>query len=209
MQYKIFPVTAFQQNCSLIWCEQTNACAFIDPGGDTDQLAAAVATLALQPVAVYLTHGHLDHVGGAQILAQQYGIPIIGPHPDDSFWFEALPQQADMFGFPPCKTFMPDSWLQEGDKLVFGQQELQVLHTPGHTPGHIVLWHAAAALVFVGDVLFRGSIGRSDFPRGNHQQLVHAIRSKLFNLPSETVVIPGHGPITTIGEEQRSNPFVH
>jgi glyoxylase-like metal-dependent hydrolase (beta-lactamase superfamily II) len=208
MRYQIFPVTAFQQNCSLIWCEHSLASAFVDPGGDADVLVKAVVDRGLMPVAVYLTHGHLDHVGAAQILAEHFQIPIIGPHRDDRFWFEALPQQAEMFGFTPCKTFMPDSWLQEGDKLVFGQQELQVLHTPGHTPGHIVLWHAAAGIVFSGDVLFHGSIGRTDFPRGNHQQLINAIHSKLFTLDPETIVIPGHGPITTVGEEQLTNPFV-
>lgn len=209
MHYQIIPVTAFQQNCSLIWCKQTGACAFIDPGGDTAHLQRIVSEKQLQPAKIFLTHGHLDHVGGAQLLAQHYEIPMIGPHSDDRFWFDALPQQAEMFGFPPCPVFMPDSWLEDGETVTLGKEAMQVLHTPGHTPGHIVFWHSSDKLLFAGDVLFRGSIGRTDFPGGNHQQLLHAIRSKLFVMDPDTVVIPGHGPCTSIGQEQRDNPFVN
>ena len=208
MQYLTLPVTAFQQNCSLIWCEITKECAFVDPGGDAATLMAAVAQHGLQPVGVFLTHAHLDHVGASTELAQHYRIPISGPHLADKYWLDALPVQSQQFGLPHCAAFVPDTWLNEGDTLSFGQQQLAVIHTPGHTPGHVVLLHREAGVVFVGDVLFNGSIGRSDFPGGNHQQLIQSIKGKLWPLGDDVIVIPGHGPTTTIGEERRHNPFI-
>lgn len=208
MQYLTIPVTAFQQNCSIIWCEITLECAFIDPGGDADKLIAAVNKHGLQPIGVFLTHAHLDHVGGTLALAQHYQIPISGPHEADKYWLDALPVQAKQFGLPHCETFVPDVWLQAGDNLTLGQQTLEIIHTPGHTPGHVVLFHREQGIAFVGDVLFNGSIGRSDFPGGNHQQLIQSIKTQLWSLGDDVIVIPGHGPNTTIGHERLHNPFI-
>lgn len=208
MQYLTIPVTAFQQNCSIIWCETTLECAFVDPGGDTDKLIAAVNKHGLQPIGVFLTHAHLDHVGGTLALAQHYQIPISGPHAADKYWLDALPVQAKQFGLPHCDAFVPDVWLHEGDSLTLGQQTLEIIHTPGHTPGHVVLFHREQGIAFVGDVLFNGSIGRSDFPGGNHQQLIRSIKAKLWSLGDDVIVIPGHGPNTTIGHERLHNPFI-
>ncbi|MBU0654347.1 MAG: MBL fold metallo-hydrolase [Gammaproteobacteria bacterium] len=208
MQYQTIPVTAFMQNCSIIWCEQTKACAFVDPGGDADKLIAFVEKHSLQPVGVFLTHAHLDHVGGTQALAKHYHIPISGPHEADQYWLDALPVQARQFGLPHCDAFVPDRWLQHGDTLDFGQQQLEVLHTPGHTPGHVVFFHRNSKLLFAGDVLFQGSIGRTDFPGGNHQQLMDSIKKQLWTLGDDVTVVPGHGPNTQIGEERRYNPYV-
>lgn len=208
MQYITIPVTAFAQNCSLVWCGETHECAFIDPGGDTDKLMAEVEKRGLKPVGVFLTHAHLDHVGGTMTLADHYAIPVIGPHEADKYWLDALPVQSQQFGFPHCDAFLPKIWLKEGDNLTFGKQQLEVLHTPGHTPGHVVLYHRQDKVLFVGDVLFRDSIGRSDFPGGNHQQLLHSIKVKLWPLGDDITVISGHGPNTSIGRERQHNPFI-
>ncbi|MEZ5454206.1 MAG: MBL fold metallo-hydrolase [Thiothrix sp.] len=208
MQYQTIPVTAFMQNCSIIWCEETKECAFVDPGGDTQKLIAAVGKHELKPVGVFLTHAHLDHVGGTLDLAKHYNIPISGPHEADKYWLDGLPIQSRQFGLPHCDAFVPDRWLQHGDTLTFGKQELEVLHTPGHTPGHVVFFHRQNKLLFAGDVLFQGSIGRTDFPGGNHQQLMDSIKNQLWTLGDDVTVIPGHGPNTNIGEERRYNPYV-
>ncbi|MCB1638484.1 MAG: MBL fold metallo-hydrolase, partial [Thiothrix sp.] len=179
-----------------------------DPGGDTEKLMAAVEREGLKPVAVWLTHGHLDHVGGTMVLARHYGIPVLGPHEDDAFWLDALPLQSRQFGFPDHKAFRPDRWLADGESLQLGSESFEVILTPGHTPGHVVLFNQAAGVVFGGDVLFAGSIGRTDFPRGNHQQLLDSIRNRLWPLGDAVVVVPGHGPNTTIGRERRTNPFL-
>lgn len=208
MQYITIPVTAFAQNCSLIWCEETKECAFVDPGGDVETLIAAVEERGLKPVGIFLTHGHLDHVGGTTKLAEHFGLAVSGPHEADKYWLDALPVQSQQFGFPHSDAFVPQTWLQEGDVLRFGQQQLEVLHTPGHTPGHVVLFHREAKVVFVGDVLFEDSIGRTDFPGGNHQQLLDSIRTKLWALGDDVVVVPGHGRSTTVGKERQYNPFI-
>ncbi len=208
LQYLTLPVTPFQQNCSIVWCDQTLDAAVIDPGGELPRLLAAVAQRGLALKAIWLTHAHIDHAGGTGQLAREQGLPIVGPHPGDQFWIDGLAQQSRMFGFPPAETFTPDRWLDDGDTVQIGHETLTVRHCPGHTPGHVVFHAAAAQRVFVGDVLFAGSIGRTDFPGGNHQQLLDAIRTRLWPMGDDTVFIPGHGPEGTLGRERRTNPYV-
>jgi glyoxylase-like metal-dependent hydrolase (beta-lactamase superfamily II) len=208
MKFTVIPVTPYQQNCSLIWCETTRRAALVDPGGDVETLLAAVERAGVTLEQLLLTHGHLDHVGGALELSNRLGLPIIGPHQDDAFLLDNLPVQAEMFGFPPATAFTPTQWLEDGDAVTLGELTLQVTHCPGHTPGHIVLFEPASRHAFVGDVLFKGSIGRSDFPRGNYGDLIAAIRDKLFPLGDDVAFVPGHGPMSTFGFERRHNPFV-
>lgn len=208
MKFTIIPVTPYQQNCSLIWCEETRAAALVDPGGEAELLLAEVERRGLRLTKLLLTHGHLDHVGGAEEIAARLGIPIEGPQRDDVLLLQSLPQQAQRFGFPPAQPFTPDRWLEEGDRVEVGRLSLEVLHCPGHSPGHVVFFHAPSRLAFVGDVLFQGSIGRSDFPGGNYEQLIASIRGKLFPLGDDVAFVPGHGGMSTMGEERRSNPFV-
>jgi hydroxyacylglutathione hydrolase len=208
MDYRIIPVTPFQQNCTLLRCQVTNAAAIVDPGGEPERILAALATMQAEPAMILLTHGHMDHVGAAPALAARLGVPILGPHADDAFWLDALPQQAQMFGFPPQEPFRPERFLRAGETLALGERRIDVLHCPGHTPGHIVFFDEEARLAQVGDVLFAGGIGRTDFPRGNHRDLLHAIRERLFPLGDDVHFVPGHGPMSTFGEERRSNPFL-
>jgi glyoxylase-like metal-dependent hydrolase (beta-lactamase superfamily II) len=208
MDYRIIPVTPLQQNCTLLRCPQTGATAIVDPGGEPQRINAALQEANATPVMVLLTHGHLDHVGAAPALARMLGVPIVGPHPDDAFWLDALPQQAQLFGFPPQEAFRPERWLDDGETVELGKRRLQVLHCPGHTPGHIVLFDADARLAQVGDVLFAGGIGRWDFPGGSHSDLLRSIHQRLFPLGDDVRFIPGHGPMSTFGEERRTNPMV-
>ncbi len=209
LQYQVVPVTSFSQNCSIVWCDETMQGIVIDPGGDVKQLAALINELGVNVDKLVLTHGHLDHVGGTEPLAQQLGdIDIIGPHKDDSFWLEGLEGQSQMFGFPLTTAFEPTQWLEEGDKIEFGHQVLDVFHTPGHTPGHVILYSESAKLAFVGDVLFNGSIGRTDFPQGDFNTLIASIKNKLWPLGNDVRFVPGHGPESTFGRERASNPFV-
>jgi hydroxyacylglutathione hydrolase len=208
MRFEILPVTPFEQNCSLIWCETSGSAALIDPGGDVDVLLAAVAKAGVRLEKLLLTHAHLDHVGGTLELARKLGLPIIGPQAEDAFWLDMLPEQARMFGFPPAEAFRPDQWLSDGDVVELGALRLDVIHCPGHTPGHVVFFEPVSRHAFVGDVLFQGSIGRTDFPRGDHAALISAIRNKLFPLGDDVAFVPGHGPMSTFGRERRSNPYV-
>lgn len=208
LQYQIIPVTPFQQNCSLLWCDQTREAALVDPGGDVHLLQAAIAAQGVILTKILLTHGHLDHVGGTAALVTQYGLPVEGPHREDAFWIDQLAMQCQMMGFPPVENFQPDRWLEEGQQVQVGKESLDVLFCPGHTPGHVVFFHAGRKLAWVGDVLFAGSIGRTDFPRGDHPTLIRAIRDKLWPLGDDVHFVPGHGPMSTIGAERKSNPFV-
>ena len=208
MNYRIVPVTPFEQNCTLLWCQHTGQAAIVDPGGDEERILAAIREEGVTPVKILLTHGHIDHVGGAAALAERLGIPVLGPHPDDVFLFDALPEQARMFGLPMAAPFRPEQWLDQGERVTLGERVLDVIHCPGHTPGHIVYYDADAGLAQVGDVLFKGAIGRTDFPRGKHRDLIDSIRNRLFPLGDAIRFIPGHGPMSTFGAERRSNPFV-
>lgn len=208
LKYRIIPVTPFQQNATLIWCDETLQGAVIDPGGDLDKILAVVEKETINLTAIFLTHGHIDHVGATAELSEKMGLPIEGPHIDDQFWIEGLAQQSRMFGFHSVKSFTPTRWLKDGDQVTLGNETLEVLHCPGHTPGHVVFYHAASGFAQVGDVLFNGSIGRTDFPKGNHSDLINSIRNKLFTLGDDVTFVPGHGPESTFGYERRHNPFV-
>ncbi|NHC07442.1 MBL fold metallo-hydrolase [Azonexus fungiphilus] len=208
MRYQIVPVTPFEQNCTIFWCEATRQAAVIDPGGDVDRILAVLAAEQLTLAKVLVTHGHIDHAGGVAALVARTGVPVEGPHADDAFWIDGMAQQSKMFGFPEVAAFTPDRWLADGDRVRFGDVELEVLHCPGHTPGHVVFFHAPSQLAQVGDVLFQGSIGRTDFPRGDHATLIASIKDKLFALGDAVDFIPGHGPMSTLGEERRYNPFL-
>ena len=203
----IVPVTAFAQNCSVVWCEQSRAGAVIDPGGDLDTILATVREEGVQLEKILLTHAHIDHAGGTAELARTLKLPIEGPHRGDQFWIDGLPDQSRMFGLPRADTFTPDRWLEDGDRVRVGQIEFEVRHCPGHTPGHVVFFDPADRIAFVGDVLFAGSIGRTDFPGGDYDTLISAIRDRLFPLGDDVRFVPGHGPMSTFGEERRSNPF--
>jgi glyoxylase-like metal-dependent hydrolase (beta-lactamase superfamily II) len=208
MNHELIPVTDFQQNCTLLICEQTREAVVVDPGGEPERILARIHQLGIKPRQLLLTHGHLDHVGAAPILAQRLKLPILGPHRDDAFLLEALPMQAQMFGFPPHQAFTPDAWLDPGETIRFGEERLEVLHCPGHSPGHLVYFNRAGALAQVGDVLFRGAIGRTDLPRGNHDQLMASIQQILLPLGDHVRFIPGHGPVSSFGAERRDNPFL-
>ena len=208
IDYRIVPVTPFQQNCSVVWCTTTRKAAVVDPGGDLERITALIETLGVSVEKLLITHGHLDHAGGTARLATQLGVPIEGPHVDDRFWIEGMAEQSRMFGVGGVETFTPDRWLVDGDTVTVGEAVLQVIHTPGHTPGHVVFFEPHSRLAFVGDVLFAGSIGRTDFPRGDHATLIASIRDKLFPLGDDIRFIPGHGPESTFGDERADNPYV-
>ncbi|MEH6638855.1 MAG: MBL fold metallo-hydrolase [Porticoccaceae bacterium] len=208
MKFMIILVTPYQQNCSLIWCEETLQAAVVDPGGDLELIDRAIEEQGVTLEKILVTHGHLDHVGGVATMAKQRHLPIEGPQQEDDFWIEALPEQCKMMGMTPAESFTPDRWLEDGDTVTVGNSTLQVLHCPGHTPGHVVFFEEKSGIAMVGDVLFQGSIGRTDFPKGNHEILIHSIREKLWPLGDEVEFIPGHGPMSTFGHERKTNPFV-
>jgi len=203
----IIPVTPLQQNCCLIWCTQTMRGAFTDPGGDLDRLKAEAAKHGLFIEKLLLTHGHIDHCGSAKILAEELAVQIEGPHVADRFWIDRLEEDGRKYGIRG-QRFESDRWLDDGDQVTVGNLTFDVYHCPGHTPGHVVFHHAPSKLAIVGDVLFQGSIGRTDFPMGNHQDLIDAITTKLWPLGDDTVFVPGHGQVSSFGRERQSNPFV-
>ncbi|MCC4113845.1 MBL fold metallo-hydrolase [Aromatoleum toluclasticum] len=208
IQLRIVPVTPFEQNCSIVWCDKTMRGAVVDPGGDLDRIRAAADKLGVKIEKLLITHGHIDHAGGTAKLARELGVPVEGPQEEDRFWIAGMPQQSKMFGFPDVESFEPDRWLHDGDTVTVGEESFRVIHAPGHTPGHVVFFHADARLAIVGDVLFAGSIGRTDFPKGDHATLIHSIREKLFPLGDDITFVPGHGPTSTFGDERQNNPYV-
>ena len=208
LRYLTVPVTAFQQNCSIVWCDRTHEAAIIDPGGDLEVLLDAVKKLGLRLTQIWITHAHVDHAAATAELAERLGLPIIGPQREDQFWIDNLPQAAAMYGFPPARPFAPTRWLEDGDTVTLGEHTLNVRHCPGHTPGHVVFHSPEIGRAFVGDVLFAGSIGRTDFPRGDHDTLIASITQRLWPMGNDTVFIPGHGPESTFGRERVSNPYV-
>lgn len=203
----IIPVTPLQQNCTLLWCTETMRAAFVDPGGDLERLKAAAVQAGVTVEKILLTHGHIDHCGGAGIFAEALGVPIEGPHEEDIFWISKLGEDGPRYGITG-RPFEPTRWLDDGDRVTVGNLTFDVRHCPGHTPGHVVFHHPGSKLALVGDVLFKGSVGRWDFPRGNQQQLINSITTKLWPMGDETAFVPGHGPMSTFGYERRTNPFV-
>jgi glyoxylase-like metal-dependent hydrolase (beta-lactamase superfamily II) len=208
MRFCIIPVTSYQQNCSLLICEQSNKAAIVDPGGDIEIILKTIDREHVSPESILITHGHLDHIGATAELATRLSIPIAGPHQDDQFWIDAIPEQCRTFRFPTCDSFIPSRWLNQGDTVKVGDEVLDVFHCPGHTPGHVVFVHRNTKLAIVGDVLFKGSIGRTDLPKGDFNTLINSIKNNLWPLGEQFAFIPGHGPMSTFGEEMRSNPFV-
>ncbi|HEY1630339.1 MAG TPA: MBL fold metallo-hydrolase [Rhizomicrobium sp.] len=208
LQATVIPVTPYRQNCSLVWCTKTRKAAAIDPGGEVARLKELILSQGLSLEKVLLTHGHLDHASGAAKLAREMGVRIEGPHQDDLFLLEDLARHARNPGFPDAENCLPDRWLADGDAVTVGEARFGVRHCPGHTPGHVVLFNEANRIAFVGDVLFAGSVGRSDFPRGNHEELVRSITEKLWPLGDDMRFVPGHGQMSSFGWERKTNPYV-
>lgn len=204
----IVPVTPFEQNCTVLWCEETMKGAVVDPGGDLDRIMGVVEKHGVTLEKILLTHGHLDHAGGAAELAEKLGLPVEGPEQEETFWLDSIAEQGAKWGLPGGRNVTPDRWLEDGDTVTVGNLTLDVIHCPGHTPGHVVFFHKPSKLAIVGDVLFKGSIGRTDFPRGDHETLIMSITRKLWPLGDDITFVPGHGPVSTFGEERRTNPFV-
>lgn len=207
IKYQLVPVTPFEQNCTILWCSETMKAAIVDPGGDIPRILVAIEQNAVLPERILVTHGHIDHAGGVAELAERLGIPVEGPQREDAFWIEGMPAQSKVYGFPGVRSFVPDRWLEQGDSVRFGNIELKVFHCPGHTPGHVVYFDEAGRLLLVGDVLFKGSIGRTDFPKGDFDTLIASIHGRLWPLGDDVAFISGHGPMSTIGFERRTNPF--
>jgi hydroxyacylglutathione hydrolase len=208
MKYHIIPVTPFVQNCSLLWCSNTLQAALVDPGGDAEKIKQVVAQHGVTITKILLTHGHLDHVGASSELAAFYQVPIIGPQQADAFWLAQLPAQSRQFGLGECPEFTPDQWLNDAEQVTVGELLFDVIHCPGHTPGHVVYVNKQHRVAFVGDVLFKGSVGRSDFPQGDHQALISSIKDKLLPLGDDMSFVSGHGPCSTFGYERQTNPFL-
>ncbi len=208
LKVAVVAVTPFQQNCSILWCERTKKAAIVDPGGEADKIRNAIAHFGVTPEKILITHGHLDHVGAAAEIAAHFGVPVEGPHEADKPVLASVEAQAVRFGVSDCKTVTPDRWLNEGDTVSFGEITMDVLHVPGHAPGHVVFVHPASEFAVVGDTLFRGSVGRTDLPMGDHDQLISQIKAKLLPLGDDFAILPGHGPASTIGQERATNPYL-
>jgi len=208
LRIAVVPVTPFQQNCSVVWDPATLKGAIVDPGGDLDAVLGVLRREGVTLEKILLTHAHIDHAGATAELKRRTGVPIEGPHEGDRFWIEGLLDQGRMFGIKSEGAFEPDRWLVDGDRVALGSTELEVRHCPGHTPGHVVFFHAPSRFAIVGDVLFQGSIGRTDFPGGDHATLIRSIRGKLFPLGDDVRFLPGHGPLSSFGDERRANPYV-
>jgi len=204
----IAPVTPLQQNCTIVWCNKTLRAAIIDPGGEYNRLLKIIDDQGLQLEKIWITHGHADHAGAAAALRDITGLPIEGPHPDDKFWIDRIPADAARWDMAGARDFEPDRWLHDGDTVTVGEATFEVIHCPGHTPGHVIFFHREARFAQVGDVLFQGSIGRTDFPRGNHDDLIASITGKLWPLGADVQFVPGHGPASTFGAERKTNAFV-
>jgi hydroxyacylglutathione hydrolase len=208
IQVFVTPVTPLQQNCTVVWCARTLKAAVIDPGGSVEAILAEIERRGLTLDAIWVTHGHIDHAAGVADMQEASGAPVVGPHPEDLFLIEKLAEQGQAYGIPHARPFSPDRWLADGDRLTLGETEWQVYHCPGHTPGHVVFFNADARFAQVGDVLFQGSVGRTDFPRSDPEALIRSIVTKLWPLGDDVTFVPGHGPVSTFGAERRNNPFV-
>ena len=204
----IIPVTPFQQNCSLVFDEEAKRGAIVDPGGDVPAILAAVAKSGVTIEKILLTHGHIDHAGGAAELRDALGVEIEGPHPDDLFLLESLPQSGALFNMLEARAVTPGRWLKEGDEVTVGGLVFDILEAPGHTPGSVVFYNSENRFALMGDVLFQGSVGRTDLPRGDHATLLKSIREKVLPLGDDVIFLPGHGPAGRIGDERRTNPFL-
>lgn len=210
LQVSVIPVTAYQQNCTLMWDEESKYGVIVDPGGELDRIGSAIEQSGMLAQAIWITHGHIDHAAGAMDLKERLGIDIVGPHKDDAELLQSIAQQAQMFGTPGnFRNCQPDRWLQEGDILSIADHAFEVFHCPGHAPGHVVFYNERSRFAQVGDVLFAGSIGRTDLPGGNHEQLIDSIESKLMKWPDDVQFVCGHGPTSTIGRERATNPFLN
>lgn len=203
----VLPVTPLQQNCSIVWCEQTNKAAIVDPGGDADRIAEAVTETGVDVEKVLLTHGHIDHAAAATEIAEKYGVEIEGPGEADAPFLKSLPEQGEKWGIA-ARPAEPARWLAQGDEVTVGELTFEVRHCPGHTPGHVIFLYQAQKIAIVGDVIFQGSIGRTDLPMGDHEQLLASIRDQVLTLEDDWGFLPGHGPTSSVGQERRSNPFL-
>ncbi|KPH80884.1 MBL fold metallo-hydrolase [Bosea vaviloviae] len=208
LQIAVVPVTAFQQNCSIVWCTKTMQAAIVDPGGDVPIILGALKELGVTPAAIWLTHGHLDHAGGATELSETLSIPVIGPHQADKFLLDDLPTSGLRFDITDMKAVTPARWLVEGDEIAIGDVTFSVQHVPGHTPGHVTFYQKHLRFLLAGDTVFAGSVGRTDFPYGSHETLIAGIKAKLLPLGDDVQFLPGHGPASTLGEERLNNQFL-